>query len=177
MKNFRNVFIVGYTDMHTTALNKAKAERDALEMEIFALGYDINAPELADWLIEQAAHLSLSSGKTFTASEILSLYKEQKASHLLESIDAQIKALENKRLSISNTNDLDANREAMRQNAGKMEVSTYEPEFKVSSTFNEFGESVKQFTIKATEFNYEAQKAKYNDNTKWYNQHIKRRKR
>jgi len=44
-------------------------------------------------------------------------------------------------------------------------------------TFKDFGDSVKQFTIKATELNYEAQKAKYNDNKKWYNQFPKRRKR
>jgi len=48
----------------------------------------------------------------------------------------------------------------------------------IMDTFKDFGNSVKQFTIKATELNYEAQKAKYNNNQKWYNNlKPKRRKR
>jgi len=50
--------------------------------------------------------------------------------------------------------DLDANREAMRQNAGKMEVGTYNRDFEL----HEVSPLVKT-------------------NTKWYNQHLKRRKR
>lgn len=47
----------------------------------------------------------------------------------------------------------------------------------VKTTLKDFGNSVKRLTIKATEFNYEAQKAKYNNNQKWYNNLKPKRKR
>jgi hypothetical protein len=47
----------------------------------------------------------------------------------------------------------------------------------ILETGRDFGNSANQYTIKATYFNYEAQKAKYNDNQKWYNQFQNKRKR
>jgi len=72
--------------------------------------------------------------------------------------------------------DLDTNREAMRQNAGKMEVGKYEPINEVASMFNDFSDSMKKMHVELVALKNESLEARRNGNTKWYNQ-FKRRKR
>jgi len=169
-----NIFGVGVTALTTYAQAKAlkyETERDILERQIIATGYtfDKEPKELAEWLIDECATYNLENETYLAPIDFLEAYTKQHPQYV-EDCKRDFRGL-------VNTDELKANREAMRQNAGKMEVGKYEADFEVSSVFNEFGESVKQFTLIATKLQNESLQARRNGNQKWYNQFPKRRKR
>ncbi len=70
--------------------------------------------------------------------------------------------------------ELDANRGVMPMDY-KREVGTYKPDFEVASAWQDFGESVKQFTLEAVKLEKDSLGARRNGNQKWYNQFPKRK--